>query len=69
MKRPYAECSEKKLKQRWYQCVTCGLYGSEKIGICKACAMTCHQEHTLLDLGVRKGKCYCANANCTFRDE
>lgn len=69
MNPPFSDCSGGKMKQRWYQCISCGLYASDEVGICKACALTCHKDHTLLDLGVREGQCYCANANCTFRDD
>ena len=31
--------------QRWYWCATCGLSREQHLGICEACAKTCHAGH------------------------
>lgn len=49
--------------QRWFQCMTCGLYGDEELGVCMSCAHNCHKDHVLLDLGVKKKKCHCTDTN------
>ena len=69
MKKPFSNCSCDNQRQRWFQCISCGLYGSKEIGICKACATTCHKDHTVLDLGVKEGTCGCKNANCFFQGD
>lgn len=49
--------------QRWFQCMTCGLYGNEKQGICISCAHKCHNGHLLLDRGVQENICQCVDIN------
>lgn len=51
--------------QRWFQCMSCGLYASNEQGVCINCAKNCHADHFLIDRGVRQGKCQCEN--CTFK--
>lgn len=65
----FKECSVKKTKQRWFQCIQCGLYGSNDVGVCAKCAEICHDSHNLLDLGVRDECCCCKNAACIFQNE
>lgn len=73
MKRPYQHCSiDKKstnIRQRWFQCISCGLYGSEDTGVCKACSVICHSDHIVLDLGVKEKCCCCHNTGCSFQDK
>lgn len=49
--------------QRWFQCMTCGLYGSEQQGVCASCAHRCHNGHLVLDRGVKRNKCQCMETN------
>lgn len=62
-------CSQIKQRQRWFQCISCGLYGSEDIGFCEACAHVCHNNHAILDLGVLDKICTCKYSNCLFEKE
>ena len=49
--------------QRWFQCMTCGLYGSDSHGVCWSCAQQCHKDHLTLDRGVKRRKCECQETN------
>lgn len=62
-------CSQTKKMQRWFQCVSCGLYGSDDIGVCEVCAHACHDNHIVLDLGVSDKSCKCKYSNCLFNKE
>lgn len=71
MERPYTKCSnesdaDNKIRQRWFQCVTCGSCGSFDKGVCKACSSICHSGHIVLDLGVREQCCCCKQNKCSF---
>lgn len=60
-------CHEKQfpIYQRWFQCLTCGLYGSDDQGVCINCAQNCHCDHALLDRGIKKRTCQCGSTgNC-----
>lgn len=62
-------CSTDHLKQRWFQCVSCGLYGSDEAGICQKCSTVCHDTHRILDRGVKEATCCCRNANCFLQTD
>ena len=59
-------CSQTEKRQRWFICASCGLYGSDDVGICEACAHYCHDGHAILDLGVSDKCCKCKCLNCLF---
>ena len=45
------------ISQTVYVCKSCD---QKDVGICLACALTCHQNHDIMDLGIRKGfRCDC----------
>lgn len=48
---------EKKVKQRKYHCLTCGVFGS--LGICEGCAINCHINHSIEYVGVENFCCTC----------
>ncbi|OHS96284.1 hypothetical protein TRFO_37557 [Tritrichomonas foetus] len=63
---PYICCSSQNhknssIKQRWLQCITCGVYGDPSLGLCEPCAYTCHRDHIVIDCGVKQGCCCCYN--------
>lgn len=53
--------------QRWFQCMTCGLYGEDTQGVCLSCANKCHKGHLLLDRGIKTRKCQCPQEVCQLR--
>lgn len=63
------KCSQIKQRQRMFQCISCGLYGSEDIGVCESCTHICHANHTILDLGVLDNSCACKYSNCLLEKE
>ncbi|KAK8882221.1 hypothetical protein M9Y10_044862 [Tritrichomonas musculus] len=68
---PKNQCSNKSNSvslQRWFQCMTCGIYGSQDVGVCQNCSQHCHEGHILLDRGVQKRKCQCKQfGGCTLK--
>lgn len=56
---PDDNCSQSVIKQRFFQCHTCGLCKSNDEGICIGCAHSCHEDHVVFDRGVSKMKCTC----------
>lgn len=62
-------CQEKQfpIVQRWFQCLTCGLYSSDDQGICINCSQKCHCGHALLDRGIKRRICQCNDeGECKF---
>lgn len=57
-------CSQTEKRQRWFQCATCGLYGSDNIE-----QYHCHENHAILDLGVLDKCCTCKSWNYLFKKE
>lgn len=51
-------CSSKSVKQRWFKCIDCQ---NDDSGICQHCALTCHEDHNVIDLGVKEEKCSCTH--------
>lgn len=65
-------CSCTKQKQRIFQCTSCGLYGSDDLGICYNCSRKCHSydyNHNVIDCGVKDMKCTCNYSNCFLCDD
>lgn len=60
---------DKEIKQRWFHCISCNLYGSDDVGICEKCAECCHKDHTIIDLGVKEKCCCCKRSKCCFQDD
>lgn len=58
---PIGRCVNLPKMQRYFQCMSCGIYGSDDVGICSNCAHKCHEGHILLDRGVKKRACQCNN--------
>lgn len=44
-------------KQRMYQCLTCGI--TDSFGVCEACAINCHINHSLSYAGEKNFVCIC----------
>lgn len=56
------------IRQRWFQCMSCGLYNSNDHGFCKSCAEKCHKGHLVLDRGVKRNSCNCyLSNNCQLK--
>lgn len=54
--------------QRWFQCMTCGLYSDDSQGVCYSCAHRCHDGHLVLDRGVKRRICQCKDIEkCQLR--
>ena len=49
-----------------WSCETCRIEVRAGLGLCEACARTCHFGHKLKYEGVSKGKCTCKSRNCVF---
>ncbi|KAK8848013.1 hypothetical protein M9Y10_019066 [Tritrichomonas musculus] len=52
------EYKDKKIKQRKYNCSSCGM-----IGICEACAVNCHINHSVEFVGIESFCCACQKTN------
>ena len=54
---------DKKINQRKYYCMTCGINGT--LGICEACAINCHINHSIKYVGIEEFSCTCQSTkNC-----
>ena len=54
---------DKKVRQRKYHCLSCGVFGS--LGICEACAINCHINHPIEYFGIDAFCCTCKSTeNC-----
>ncbi|KAK8897116.1 hypothetical protein M9Y10_015050 [Tritrichomonas musculus] len=45
--------------QRWFKCISCGIYATDEDGVCEKCANLCHKDHMIIDVGVQKRQCKC----------
>lgn len=53
--------------QRCFACDTCGI--DEESPICEACALLCHKDHKLTDLGLREIVCSCNSDTCQCKKD
>ena len=57
------ENKNKKIKQRKYHCLTCGI--TDSLGICEGCAINCHINHCIRYVGIEEFNCLCeSTGNC-----
>lgn len=55
---------DKKIEQRKYHCLTCSIL---ELGICEACAVNCHINHSIEYAGIEKYCCRCQSTDdCTM---
>lgn len=53
-------------QQRMYRCLTCGV--NESAGICEACAINCHVNHSIEYVGIKNFACMCyQSGNCIMQ--